>query len=67
MEWQNQNSSYRGKFRLDFDQGKGHLVRVSEEFEFSGFYLIPLILVVPCVAVYVSLSKLGNANISRAC
>ena len=38
-----ENSSYRGKFQWNFDQGKEKLVRVSgesesSEFELSGFY-----------------------------
>ena len=38
-----ENSSYRGKFQWNFDQGKEKLVRVSgesesPEFELSGFY-----------------------------
>ena len=35
----NQNSSYRGKFQGNFDQGKVNLVRVSQEFELSKFEL----------------------------
>ena len=33
-EWsyKNQNSSYRGKFQWNVDQGKGDLVRVNEEY-----------------------------------
>ena len=31
------NSSYRGKFQENFDQGKENLVRVSGEFELSRF------------------------------
>ena len=37
--YQNQNSSYRGKFNWNVDQGKGNLVRISEEFELSEFEL----------------------------
>ena len=44
-EWgyKNQNSSHRDKFRWNFDQGKGNLVRVSgsssqRKFELSSFY-----------------------------
>ena len=33
------NSSYRGKFQWNFDQGKGNLVQVSREFELSEFEL----------------------------
>ena len=33
-----ENSSYRGKFQWNFDQGKEKLVRVSGESELSGFY-----------------------------
>ena len=40
-EWsdKNQNSSHPGKFERNFDQQKGNLVRVSEEFELSEFEL----------------------------
>ena len=40
-EWscKNQNSSYRGKFHQNFDQGKSNLVLVSEEFELSELEL----------------------------
>ena len=34
------NKTYRGKFQLSFDQGKGNLVRVSWEFELSRCYCI---------------------------
>ena len=33
------NSSYRGKFQWNFDQGKGNLVRVSREFELTELEL----------------------------
>ncbi len=35
----NRNSSYRGKFDPNFDQGKRNLVRVSGVFELSEFEL----------------------------
>ena len=38
-EWsyKNQNSSYRGKFKRNFDQGKGNLVRVCGEYELTEY------------------------------
>ena len=33
------NSSYRGKFQRNFDQGKGNLGQVSRELELSKFKL----------------------------
>ena len=33
------SASYWGKFQWNFDQGKGNLHRVSEEFELSKFEL----------------------------
>ena len=38
LHW-NQNSIYWGKFQWNFDQGKGDLDRVSEEFELTEFEL----------------------------
>ena len=34
------NSSYRGKFQLNCDEGKGNFVRVNGEFELSEFELL---------------------------
>ena len=37
--YKNQSSSYRGKFRWIFDQGKGNLARVGGEIEVSELEL----------------------------
>ena len=37
-------SSYQGKFRWNYDQGKGNLVWVSGEFELSEFWVIEVLL-----------------------
>ena len=39
VSWNNQNSSCRGKFQWNFDQGKRNVFRVSGEFELSKFEL----------------------------
>ena len=38
--YKNQSSSYRGKFRWIFDQGKGNLVSVGGEIEVSECELV---------------------------
>ena len=45
------NSSYRGKFQWNFDQGKGNLVLVSGEFELSDFELSRFYCIYPSLNV----------------